>query len=68
MDKETTQTNQTYDVDLKNIQSLFEVVDAVPTHTPHAVYDQVKIYVSGGTKRLYIYDYKTPAWLYAGLT
>ena len=55
-------------VDIKSIESMYEVVDAIPVHTPVRVYDQIKIYVNGATKRLYLYDYKNRAWLYATLT
>jgi hypothetical protein len=50
------------------IVGLFEVVSSAPTGTPKEVFDQIKIYVSGGTYRLYVYDYNGHAWHYASLT
>lgn len=57
--------NQIY---LKHIFGLFEVVSSAPTTTPKTSYDQVKIYSSGGTFRLYVYDSVGGAWHYASLT
>lgn len=48
-----------------DIGGLFEVVSSVPSGTPLSVYDQLKIYESAGTHRLYWYDQVTHAWRYA---
>ena len=50
------------------VQGLFECVSVVPTGKPSNVYDQVKIYASGGTKTLYLYDYINSAWRSVTLT
>ncbi len=51
---------------------LFEAittVDTVPSGTPpKRLTKQIYIYISGGTKRLYIYDFTNAAWKYASLT
>lgn len=54
--------------ELKNIFGNFEVVSAVPTAVPTRFDQQIKIYVSGGTSRLYIYDTSTATWKYTALT
>lgn len=51
-----------------DVFGLFENVTAVPTGIPHDVYDQIKIYNSGGTYRLYWYDITSAAWRYAAGT
>lgn len=68
--QETEQYGNAHATDFANLQGLIEVVSAVPTHTPTNVYDQVKIYVSGATYRLYICDYTTHpvTWHYVVLT
>lgn len=53
---------------IKNLTDLIEVVSTVPTATPKAFYDQVKIYISGGTYRLYVYNYVNNVWRYVTLT
>jgi len=54
--------------ELKNIFGSFEVVSAVPTEVPIRLDQQIKIYVSGGTSRLYIFDTSTATWKYTSLT
>lgn len=51
-----------------DIIGLFEVVSSVPTGTPKGLYDQIKIYSSGGTRRLYCYEYVSQSWRYTALT
>ncbi len=55
-------------VDIGNILGMIEVVSAVPTSKPRNLYQQVKIYRNGTTKRLYVYNYKADAWYYVALT
>lgn len=45
-----------------------QTVSSAPTAAPINVYDQVKVYVSGTTYRLYVYDTKAAVWHYATLT
>lgn len=47
-----------------DVFGLFENVTAVPTIIPHDVFDQIKIYRSGTTYRLYWYDNATAIWRY----
>jgi len=70
---EEQQTISKYDnpfdfIDLKNITSFVEVVSIVPAGFPKTFFDQMKIYINGGTYRLYVYDYANNAWRYATLT
>lgn len=51
-----------------DIIGLFEVVSVIPTKPPRNIYQQVKIYVSGTTYRLYLYDYNAHVWHYSTLT
>ncbi len=51
-----------------SLYGMVEVVSAAPTLIPSDVYDQIKIYVSGTTYRLYCYDYIGHAWHYVALT
>ena len=53
---------------LQDLLGLIEVVSMIPTVAPTGIWGQVKIYVSGGTKRLYIYDYIGHGWYYTALT
>lgn len=40
----------------------------VPTHVPRKMSEQIIMYASGATYRLYIYDINNKAWRYASLT
>lgn len=51
-----------------DIIGLFETVSAVPTGSPKGPYDQVKVYVNGGTLRLYWYDGVANVWHYVTAT
>jgi len=53
---------------IDNIIGTFETVDAVPTAVPTSVVNQIKIYKSGATKRLYWYDGVNNEWSYAAGT
>ena len=54
-------------VDLREIGSFIEVVATIPSGLPKTFYDSIKIYISGGTKRLYVYAGGT-GWVYTALT
>lgn len=45
-------------VDFRNIKDLIEVVDALPTHDPVKLSEQLKIYNGS----LYFYDYSDQTW------
>lgn len=51
--------------DLDAVQGLLETVTAVPSGRPSDAYDQIKIYKSGATYRLYWYEGSTNTWRYA---
>lgn len=68
-DKTVSRYDNPFDyVDIKNIVNFIEIVATIPAGFPKNFFDQVKIYISGGTYRLYIYDYSNSAWRYATLT
>lgn len=54
-------------IQLRDIAGFFEIVSAVPTHTPKSFYDQIKIYVNGATLELYVYDPVNDDWYAATL-
>ena len=60
--------NKPTTIELKDITNLFKTVSVVPTHVPRRFEEQIIFYVSGATKRLYIYDTNANAWLYSTLT
>lgn len=51
-----------------DIIGVIETVSSAPTIVPKSPYDQVKIYSSGGTFRLYVYDTSGNAWHFVALT
>lgn len=55
-------------VNLQDIANFFPTVDTAPTQQPKKFFDQIRLYSSGGTYRLYIYDTTDKAWRYASLT
>jgi hypothetical protein len=55
-------------IDLKDIANYIQAVTSVPTHIPKVFYEAIKLYVSGGTYRLYIYDFTNGEWRYVTLT
>lgn len=56
--------NDSQRVGFDYLEGLIETVSAIPSASavPKTVYDQIKIYVSGATKTLYIYDSVNHAW------
>lgn len=55
-------------VTLTDLQLAFQTISSVPTDNPSNIYDQVRIYKSGATLRLYLYDTVNKAWRYTTLT
>lgn len=55
-------------VDIKNVGGFFDVISSVPAHKPRTMWDSIKIYINGATKRFYIYDFKNHNWMYTALT
>lgn len=52
-------------INVRFISLLFDTVNTVPSHTPQNIFEQIKIYNSGGTYRLYWYDTNLKQWHYA---
>lgn len=48
---------------VQEITGLFKTVSVVPTYIPRSIFEQIVIYVSGSTKRLYIYDADGNTWV-----
>lgn len=58
-------------IDVGDLAGFIEVVSAVPTGVPKLFWESVKIYSSGGTRRLYVYVIDSTgsgAWRYTALT
>jgi len=53
---------------LENIFGMIRTVDAVPTHTPRNLFEQIIIYTSGATLRFYWYDVTNNLWHYVTAT
>ena len=53
---------------LEDDLAFLDVVSVVPTHIPAHPLKKFVLYVSGATKRLYIYDSKNNTWYYISLT
>lgn len=52
----------------QDIFGMFQTVTSAPTGTPRNFAEQIKVYSSGGTFRIYIYDTVSNAWKNATLT
>lgn len=52
----------------QDVFGMFQTVTTAPTLTPRNFIEQVKIYSSGGTFRIYIYDTVSNAWKFSTLT
>jgi hypothetical protein len=58
-------------IDVNTLAGFFEVVSTAPSLTPRTFWDSVKLYSSGGTRRLYIYvtdSAGSGGWRYVALT
>lgn len=53
---------------LSSIWGMFTIVDTIPTSIPTNFENQIKIYINGATKRLYIYETINNVWVYTTLT
>jgi len=51
-----------------NIFGMFQAISVIPTVTPKSFADQIQIYTSGATYRVYVYDVINNTWRYATLT
>ena len=54
-------------INIFDLFTLFETVDTIPNLTPGSIFDQVKVYVNGGTRALCVYDTTNKQWLFATL-
>ena len=52
---------------LDTLVGKIQTVSVVPTRIPRNLYEQIVIYVSGATLRLYVYDNTNKAWRYSTL-
>ena len=52
----------------QQIYGMFQTVSAVPTKEPVNWFNQIQIYVNGGTLRLYWYDTIAHVWHYVTAT
>jgi len=50
---------------LDNLFGMFRTVDTAPTHTPRNLFEQIMIFKTGTTYRLYWYDTMNNEWHYA---
>mgnify|MGYP001580784944 CR=1 FL=1 len=50
---------------IEELGGLFKTSSAVPTHIPKKFSEQIVVYTSGSTYRLYWYDTTGGAWRYA---
>lgn len=55
-------------IDVRNLSGFIRTVSTVPTYVPTSFAEQLVIYSSGGTFRLYAYDTVGKAWHYVVLT
>lgn len=55
-------------INFANLIGLIPRVTVVPTWKPVSVSEQIVIYISGGTKRLYIFEPVSKTWMYTALT
>jgi len=54
--------------DISNITGLIKTTSVIPTKTPRIFQEQLLIYISGATIRLYIYSNSDNTWHYVALT
>ena len=59
---------ETKPVQFMELWGKIDTTSTVPTYVPKKVAEQIIIYVSGVTLRLYIYDFTNNAWRYMILT
>ena len=63
------QGGETYPILMRDLKGEIATVSTAPSAAPGTkLNEQIKIYVSGATKRLYIYDFVNNAWRYVALT
>ncbi len=55
-------------IQFEDIWGRVKTTDTIPAYTPKNVSQQLIIYVSGATIRLYIYDVTNNTWRYTALT
>ena len=55
-------------LNLTDVDGLIKTVSTAPTHTPKNQQEQVILYTSGATYRIYFYDNSNGAWRYVALT
>lgn len=55
-------------IQFEEIWGKVKTSSSIPTYTPKNISEQIIIYVSGATIRLYIYDFTNNSWRYVALT
>ena len=48
--------------------NFLSIVSSVPTESPKTHFARIKVYISGATKRLYVWDGTNNVWTYIDLT
>jgi len=65
----STQPQSSNQTALEKIWGRIPIVSSAPSWTPRGrLIDSFALYVNGGTRRLYVYDYSSASWHYASLT
>ena len=62
---------QLYGVDFTNITNFIEIVETTPDvvgNVPDQIYEQIKIYYTAGTWKLFLYDRLNGVWKSVALT
>lgn len=51
-----------------SLVGMYQTVSVAPTATPLFMQNQIQVYSSGGTFRIYIYDTVSNSWKFSALT
>lgn len=65
---EANSVEENQQIDLFNIDAIIPTTSVIPTKVPKKLVEQIIIYKSGATSRLYLYDTVGNAWKYIALT
>lgn len=59
---------ETEPLQFEELWGKIETRDSVPTYVPKKISEQIVLYTSGATFRLYVYDFTNNAWRFTALT
>jgi len=59
---------KTFYKQLGGVTQFLLATDTAPTEAPTNPLDKFRLYVNGGTKRLYVFDTLNASWYYVALT